>query len=132
LLFLKEKCNASIQFIRNVVTTCAALLAIIAPGVEGTAQTQPAKGVKTVLLIHGAWADGSSWSKIIPLLESKGLHVVAVQIPLTSFSDDVAATQRAMDLETGQYCSSVIPTAGRSSLKRATIQKWQDFSMCRP
>src|SRR5262249_55908992 len=55
----------------------------------------------TVLLIHGAWADGSSWTKIIPLLEAKGLHVVAVQIPLTSFADDVSATRRAMALENG-------------------------------
>ena len=57
--------------------------------------------VKTVLLVHGAWADGSSWSKVIPLLQARGLHVVSVQLPLTSLADDVAATQRAMALETG-------------------------------
>jgi pimeloyl-ACP methyl ester carboxylesterase len=107
------------RFVRSVMTTCAALLTIIVPCVEATAQTQPAAGVKTVLLIHGAWADGSSWSKIVPLLESKGLHVVAVQIPLTSFSDDVAATQRAIDLEDGpvllvghSYGGAVITEAG--------------------
>ena len=72
-----------------------------------------------MLLIHGAWADGSSWSKVIPLLEAKGLHVVAVQIPLTSFSDDVAATQRAIALEDGpvllvghSYGGAVITEAG--------------------
>jgi pimeloyl-ACP methyl ester carboxylesterase len=75
--------------------------------------------VKTVLLIHGAWADGSSWSKVIPLLEARGLHVVSVQIPLTSLADDVAATQRAMALETGplllvghSYGGVVISQAG--------------------
>lgn len=56
--------------------------------------------VKTVLLVHGAWADGSSWSRVIPLLQARGLRVVSVQIPLTSLEDDVAATQRAMALET--------------------------------
>jgi pimeloyl-ACP methyl ester carboxylesterase len=70
------------KFIRNVVATSAALLALIVPAAKATAQTQPTAGVKTVLLIHGAWADGSSWSKIIPLLEAKGLHVGAVKIPL--------------------------------------------------
>jgi pimeloyl-ACP methyl ester carboxylesterase len=78
--------------------------------------------VTTVLLVHGAWADGSSWSKIIPLLEAKGLHVVAVQIPLTSFADDVAATQRALALEDGpvllvghSYGGAVITEAGNDA-----------------
>jgi pimeloyl-ACP methyl ester carboxylesterase len=91
----------SFKFIRTVVAAFAALLAIIVPAAKATAQTQPDTGVKTVLLIHGAWADGSSWSKVIPLLEAKGLHVVAVQIPLTSFADDISATQRAIALEDG-------------------------------
>jgi len=75
--------------------------------------------VKTVLLVHGAWADGSSWSRVIPLLEARGLHVVSVQIPLTSLADDVAATQRAMALEAGplllvghSYGGVVISQAG--------------------
>ena len=52
----------------------------------------PSKNV-SIVLVHGAWADGSSWSKMIPLLQAKGLHVVAVQNPLTSLADDVAATR---------------------------------------
>ncbi len=75
--------------------------------------------VTTILLVHGAWADGSSWSKVIPLLEARGLHVVSVQIPLTSLADDVAATQRAIALETGplvlaghSYAGVVISQAG--------------------
>lgn len=51
-------------------------------------------GVKNIVLVHGAWADGSSWAKVIPLLQARGLHVVAVQNPLTSLADDVAATKR--------------------------------------
>ena len=60
-----------------------------------------AQGVKNIVLVHGAFADGSSWAKIIPLLEAKGLHVTAVQNPLTSLADDVAATKRALALQDG-------------------------------
>jgi pimeloyl-ACP methyl ester carboxylesterase len=52
------------------------------------------KAVTTVVLVHGAWADGSSWNKVIPLLQAKGLPVVAVQLPLTSIDDDLAVTKR--------------------------------------
>jgi pimeloyl-ACP methyl ester carboxylesterase len=58
---------------------------------------QAATAVKTVILVHGAWADGSSWSKLIPLLKAKGLTVVAVQLPLTSLDADAAVTKRAID-----------------------------------
>ena len=77
------------------------------------------QGAKNVVLVHGAWADGSSWSKIIPLLEAKGLHVVAVQNPLTSLVDDVATTKRAIALQDGpvllvghSYGGAVITEAG--------------------
>ena len=107
------------KLVRNVVATCVALLAIIVPAAKATGQTQTTPGIKTVLLVHGAWADGSCWSKVIPLLEAKGLHVVAVQIPLTSFADDIAATQRAIALEDGpvllvghSYSGAVITEAG--------------------
>src|SRR3984885_11577381 len=115
----RRKTMQGFKFARNVVARSVALLAIIVPAVRAAAQTQLSAGVKTVLLIHGAWADGSSWSKLIPLLEAKGLHVVAVQIPLTSFADDVAATQRAIALEDGplllvghSYGGAVITEAG--------------------
>lgn len=85
----------------------------------GAALASGSLGVKNVLLIHGAWADGSSWAKVIPLLESKGFHVVAVQIPLTSLADDVAATKRAIALQDGpvilaghSYGGVVITDAG--------------------
>jgi pimeloyl-ACP methyl ester carboxylesterase len=56
---------------------------------------------KNILLVHGAWSDGSSFQKVIPLLQQEGFNVVSVQIPLTSFADDVATAQRALALETG-------------------------------
>src|SRR6266446_5751082 len=52
-----------------------------------------------VILVHGAWADGSSWSKVIPLLLDGGLRVTAVQLPLSSLKDDVATVKRAIALE---------------------------------
>jgi len=66
-----------------------------------TETTAPAGGVKNIVLVHGTWADGSSWAKVIPLLQAKGYHVTAVQNPLTSLPDDVAATTRALDLQDG-------------------------------
>ncbi|WP_158944725.1 alpha/beta fold hydrolase [Granulicella sp. S190] len=62
---------------------------------------KPATSVRNIVLVHGAFADGTSWSKIIPILEQKGYHVVAVQNPLTSLSDDVAATKRIIALQDG-------------------------------
>ena len=59
------------------------------------------QGIKNVVLVHGAWADGSSWSKLIPLLQAKGLHAVAVQNPLSSVADDVASTNRLINAQDG-------------------------------
>ena len=55
----------------------------------------------TVILVHGAFADGSSWGNVIPLLEDSGYDVIAVQNPLTSFADDVATTRRVIDAQGG-------------------------------
>jgi pimeloyl-ACP methyl ester carboxylesterase len=54
-------------------------------------------GKASVVLVHGAWADGSSWNDIITPLLSNGLNVLAALIPLTSLSDDVAALDRALE-----------------------------------
>jgi pimeloyl-ACP methyl ester carboxylesterase len=56
----------------------------------------PNKSPASVVLVHGSFIDASSWSKVIPLLQAEGLNVVAVQNPLTSLADDVAATKRAI------------------------------------
>jgi pimeloyl-ACP methyl ester carboxylesterase len=85
---------------------------------SAAAAAQP-KPQKTVVLVHGAFADGSSWDKVIPLLQAKGLKVVAVQNPLTSLGDDVAATKRAIDAQEGpvilvghSWAGTVITQAG--------------------
>ena len=51
----------------------------------------------TVILVHGAFADGSSWGNVVALLEKDGYGVSAVQNPLTSFAEDVATTHRVID-----------------------------------
>jgi pimeloyl-ACP methyl ester carboxylesterase len=51
----------------------------------------------TVVLVHGAWADGSSWAKVIAPLAAGGLNVLAAPLPLTSFQDDVAALDRTIE-----------------------------------
>jgi len=55
----------------------------------------------TVVLVHGAWADGSSWSQLVGPLKEKGLGVVCAPIPLTSLSDDIAAVTRVVDMLEG-------------------------------
>jgi len=56
---------------------------------------------RNVVLVHGAWADGSSWANVIERLQAAGLHVTAVQNPLTSLADSVAATRRVLALQDG-------------------------------
>jgi len=85
----------------------------------GAAAQAASTPIKTVILVHGAWADGSSWSKLIPLLKQRGLTVVAVQLPLTSLSADATVTKRAIEDAEGpvllvghSYGGSVITQAG--------------------
>ena len=61
-----------------------------------TFSVQAVTPVRNIVLVHGAFADGSSWSKVISLLQAKGYSVIAVQNPLSSLRDDVAATKRAI------------------------------------
>jgi len=75
----------------------------------------------SVVLVHGAFADGSDWSRVIPLLQARGVHVTAVQNPLTSLADDVAATRRAIAAAPGKvvlvghsWGGTVITEAGAS------------------
>jgi len=77
--------------VRFLVITLLALVA------NSGVAAQPGT-TSNILLVHGAWADGSSWSRVIPLLEARGLNVTAVQLPLTSLANDVATTKRAIAL----------------------------------
>jgi len=57
--------------------------------------------VKNIVLVHGAFADGSSWSKVITILQQMGYNAVAVQNPMTSLSDEVSFTKRIIALQDG-------------------------------
>jgi len=96
------------QFVAATVLTAAAIT-------SNPADAQ----IKNVVLVHGAFADGSSWSKIIPRLQANGLNVIAVQNPLVSLEEDVAATKRAIALMDGpvllvghSYGGMVVTEAG--------------------
>jgi pimeloyl-ACP methyl ester carboxylesterase len=102
------------DFLRTILAVVS--FGILVSGGFLLAQSTP---VKNIVLVHGAFADGSSWSKVIPLLQAKGFHVRSVGIPLTSFADDVAATKRAIAAEGGpvilvghSYGGLVITEAG--------------------
>ena len=82
------------------LTFTTAILPLLA-GNRPASETAAAPTVRNVVLVHGAFSDGSSWAKVIPLLEAKGLHVTAVQNPLSSLADDVAATKRAIAMQEG-------------------------------
>jgi pimeloyl-ACP methyl ester carboxylesterase len=57
--------------------------------------------IKTIVLVHGAFADGSCWAKVVPLLTKRGLKAIAVQNPLSSLADDVVATHRVIGMQDG-------------------------------
>jgi pimeloyl-ACP methyl ester carboxylesterase len=105
------------------LTTISLIAAAAIFSSPGNASSQTTlKGIKNVVLVHGAFADGSSWAKVIPLLQSKGINVIAVQNPLTSFTDDVAATRRVIAQMDGpillvghSYGGMVISEAGKDA-----------------
>jgi pimeloyl-ACP methyl ester carboxylesterase len=99
-----------------MLSACSAVSA--SPSPTAPAQ-QIAGGVHNVVLVHGAYADGSSWSDVIERLQAAGMHVTSVQNPLTSVADDVAATKRALAQQDGptilvahSYGGTVITQAG--------------------
>ena len=88
------------KFLRTLTIVAGVLAGSL--GVQAApALAADAVKAKNVVLVHGAWADGSSWAQVIPKLQAAGLHVTAVQNPLTSLEDSVAATRRALALQDG-------------------------------
>lgn len=85
------------------------------------AQTTMAEPVKNIVLVHGAFVDGSGWNPVARLLDKAGYNVSIVQEPQTSLADDVAATQRILALQKGKallvghsYGGMIISDAGNS------------------
>jgi pimeloyl-ACP methyl ester carboxylesterase len=91
----------SMKIARVMIALAVAALTATLGAVEVQAQPAAPMAARNVVLVHGAWADGSSWAEVIPLLQAAGLKVTAVQNPLTSLGDSVAATRRALALQDG-------------------------------
>ncbi len=79
--------------------TSLAQLALVSLSIAGPLTAQAPK--PTIVLVHGAFADGSSWQRVIPILQKDGYTVIAVQNPLTSLAADVETTKRVVDAQTG-------------------------------
>jgi pimeloyl-ACP methyl ester carboxylesterase len=98
---------------RRLVGSAAAVAAAIPLGIIGSVEARPQEtkhasspsadkpAGATVVLVHGAWADGSGWARVITPLQSKGLKAVAAPIPLTSLSDDIAALEWTLERTEG-------------------------------
>src|SRR3981189_3140382 len=87
--------------LRILAAMVAGVLTATLGGFEAHAQPAAPIEARNVVLVHGAWGDGSSWAQVIPRLQAAGLKVTAVQNPLTSLEDSVAATRRALALQDG-------------------------------
>jgi pimeloyl-ACP methyl ester carboxylesterase len=87
--------------LRKLVVVAVSLFSALLFAAEASAQTAKPVVARNVVLVHGAWADGSSWAEVISRLQAAGLRVTAVQNPLTSLADSVAATRRALALQDG-------------------------------
>ena len=96
--------------LKNSFVSAAALL-----GLAGTTVPVQAAPVKSIVVVHGAFADGSGWKPVYDILVKDGYSVTVVQEPLTSLAEDVAATKRILDrynkaLVSPQVFSTVFPS----------------------
>src|SRR5215475_5405211 len=101
----------------KAIAAAAAAVALLSTAVA-PARTEP---VKNVVIVHGAFADGSGWQRVADILGKDGYTVTVVQEPLTSLADDVAAAKRVLDLQQGptvlvghSYGGVVITEAGNA------------------
>lgn len=118
---LLKKCLAATLILGGLLSLSSLTPANAAPPADEL------KG-KNVVLVHGAFADGSSWDKVIPILQAKGLHVVAVQNSLRSLDDDAAETRRAIEQQDGpvilvghSWAGAVITQAGNDDKVKALV-----------
>jgi pimeloyl-ACP methyl ester carboxylesterase len=105
-----------------------ALAAALGSTLLSDARAATPAAAPSVVLVHGAFADGSDWAKVIPLLQAKGIHVTAVQNGLESLAGDVAATRRAIDDQPGKvvlvghsWGGTVITEAGQDDKVAALV-----------
>ena len=108
------------------ILAAATLLLSSAMIASGSADAAPP--LKSIVLVHGAFADGSSWDRVVAILQAKGYNVVAVHESLSSLANDVAATKRAIDAQPGEvvlvghsYGGAVITEAGNDPKVSALV-----------
>ncbi len=108
---------------RHLLSSLALGAALLAGGHAAAAAETP-----SVVLVHGAFADGSDWAKVIPLLQAKGVHVTAVQNGLESLAGDAEAARRAIDSQPGKvvlvghsWGGAVITEAGQDDKVAALV-----------
>ncbi|MBO9567169.1 MAG: alpha/beta hydrolase [Niastella sp.] len=118
---------------KHLLTYIAGAIMICLSAISFTSapqQTIPAmqKDKPTIVLVHGAFADGSSWNKVIPILQKKGFQTIAVQNPLTSLADDVKFVERAFNEVEGDiilvghsWGGVVITQAGNNDKVKALV-----------
>ena len=108
----------------------AVLAAVLAGGTmeSASAQSAPKTGIKNVVLVHGAFADGSGWLAVAKILEKDGYKVSVAQPPETSYADDQKYTKAAIDAMGGpvvlvghSYGGSIITEAGNNSNVAALV-----------
>jgi pimeloyl-ACP methyl ester carboxylesterase len=112
--------NANARQARNWKQQLLALAGVMLTLASTPGQAAPA--IRNIVLVHGAFADGSSWAPVISRLQRLGYHVTAVQNPLTSLADDVAATEKVLQRQTGDvllvghsWAGAVITQAGNAA-----------------
>lgn len=105
---------------RFVISMTAAVIGLVFP--LQIAQAADSSPIGNVVIVHGAFVDGSSWRGVSDILTKQGLKVTIVQQPMTSLKDDIDATNRVLDLQTGptllvghSYGGVVITEAGNHS-----------------
>jgi pimeloyl-ACP methyl ester carboxylesterase len=86
---------------RALLLNLGAATAAVALQARGAGAAEGPVRARNVVLVHGLFADGSSWSEVIPLLQARGLNVVSVQNPLTTLPEAVAAARRVLDRQDG-------------------------------
>src|SRR5580698_3974799 len=109
--------NRKLRFVRRASRSLSIVLVLLTCGLLSAQVT--AHRVRNIVLVHGAWADGSGWRGVYDILVKDGYNVSIVQEPETSFQDDVAATKRTLALQDGpcilvahSYGGAVITEAG--------------------
>lgn len=114
---------------RQNLRRAAAVLGIsLAVGAGPIFAAPPTPGIRNIVLVHGAFADGSSWTPVISRLQAMGYQVTAVQNPLSSLADDVAATAHVLRRQTGDvvlvghsWGGTVITEAGNAPQVKALV-----------